>query len=115
MPGSRIIDGAAQEDAASHGLCQEAVPRMLLMHQLRSGAGVLGSSPRVALALGVLVVLVLVRLASLLIPLKELSEAAGNESRKEAPMRCLRTIASVICETVWAFGVSVGAGLLLLS
>jgi hypothetical protein len=47
-------------------------------------------------------------------PLKDTSEAVVNESEKETPMKVIRAVAAVFCETAWSFGVSVSAGLLLL-
>lgn len=82
--------------------------------RLRSGAGVLGSIPGVTVAAGALAVLVLLRFVSLMFPLKDTSESVGSESEKETPMKVIRTVAAVFCETAWSFGVSVSAGLLLL-
>lgn len=70
----------------------------------------LGSIPGAVVALGVFAVLVLVRLASLMFPLKGSSEATKTKHRKEAPMKMVRKIAGVIAETVWALGVAVWAG-----
>lgn len=82
--------------------------------RLRSGAGVLGSIPGVTVAAGALAVLVLLRFVSLMFPLKDTSESVESESEKETPMKVIRAVAAVFCETAWSFGVSVSAGLLLL-
>jgi hypothetical protein len=82
--------------------------------RLRSGVGVLGSIPGVTVAAGALAVLVLLRFVSLMFPLKDTSESVESESEKETPMKVIRAVAAIFCETAWSFGVSVSAGLLLL-
>lgn len=88
--------------------------RLRLVRQARSGAGVLGSIPIAAVAAGVFVVLVFARFVSLMFALNDPSEA-GKDKAKEAPMNRILVVLSSLTETAWALGVSVSAGLLLLS
>lgn len=85
-----------------------------LVRQARSGAGVLGSIPIAAVAAGAFVVLVFSRFVSLMLTLNDPSETRRNKA-KEAPMNRILVVLSSLIETVWALGVSVSAGLLLLS
>lgn len=87
-----------------------------MVRQVRSGAGVLGSIPIAAVAAGVFVVLVFTRFVSLMFTLSDPSETRKHKA-KEAPMNKYRMNVALgsLTETAWALGVSVSAGLLLLS
>ena len=82
--------------------------------QLRSGAGVLGSIPGIALALGAFVVLTMFRLAGVMLQLKEPSQVDTRKNEEE-PMKLSHVIGSVAFETAWVLLANVVAGLLLLS
>ena len=86
------------------------------IRQVRSGAGLLGSIPIAAAAAGVFVVLVFTRFVSLMFTLNSPSEAKKYKT-KEAPMnqQKFKVALGSLIETAWALGVSVSAGLLLLS
>lgn len=79
----------------------------------RSGAGV-SSSILVPIVVGVLTVLTVVRFVSLVLVLNDCPENPHHELR-EAPMKRVMVWFSSLVETTWALGVSVGAGLLLVS
>lgn len=88
-----------------------------MVRQARSGAGVLGSIPIAAVAAvaaGVFVVLVFTRFVSLMFTLNDPLETRKHKA-KEAPMNRIMVVLSSLIETAWALGVSVSAGLLLLS
>jgi hypothetical protein len=82
---------------------------------VRSGAAVLGSIPGVLLALGVLLVLALVRFASLKFVLNRSAETSKRKA-KETPMETNNSniACSSLIETGWALGVAVASGLALL-
>ncbi len=75
----------------------------------------MGSIPKAALVIGALVLLSLIRIASLMAMLKATSEIEMAGSRKGKPKKQFCTVTGACLETVWAFGVSAAAGLLLLS
>lgn len=84
-------------------------------HQVRSGAGALGSIPKAVASAGSFAVLVLIRFVSLMFILKGSSETGKNESEEGSMSnRKVRVLCSCIVETAWALGGSVAAGLLLL-
>lgn len=82
--------------------------------QLRSGTVAFGSIPIAAVAAGVYALMVPVRFASLRLALDPTPETVDGTG-KEAPMSVARKLSGVCLETAWALGVSVAAGLLLLS
>lgn len=90
--------------------------RVAVVRWVRSGAVVLGSIPGALLALGVLLVLALVRFASLKFVLNRPAETSKHKA-EEAPMWIdTRSIAcSSLIETIWTLGVSMASGLALLS
>jgi hypothetical protein len=92
----------------------DTASKLQLDHRLRLGVGGLGSNPGWLLAPVAFVVLVILRCVNLALGTAK-PETTGAEKGKVIRMVNARSILSITSETAWALGVSMLAGLPLLT